>query len=325
MSIDMTTFVCIAKVSNAWVIYDSIRLDNKDALLELSKLIKNYNGSEDGNLFIYYDYENFKKLNESIIFLYLELEMYKISNNLFAVKENELTKIISNFLDSTIHLGLCHILPAENFIRKSTFRKCVEIIKKNKNKQDDEILKKYLPTIIQVRKLHSNPVVVKNITDLISRLYIDSPYKLKHSFFDSEGKRLINLYNTISEWYPLDNPGTSLMVAIGAFGFEDFNAILFLALDRIKFRLGDLEGKTDWREIDHMIPELINRKLDLLHLISWMVDKRLFKAKDLMQTIPLASIIPGDGMLLFEDSIDANLRFELDTYYQHVQYNLITN
>jgi hypothetical protein len=319
----MTCFIAIAEVSNAWVVFHSLRTVEDYAKKELRDLIKKNNGDMYGVLYI--DFENYKseQLDKSLWNLFDELRKYKISNNVFNIKERTLGKIISDFLNEGMECGLISIYPYQNFIRKTTYSECLKRIKVNMKNRDIEIYNKYFPSIIKARELFSSPQVVKNVQDIVDRIYINPKHSLKHSLFDSEGRRIRELYYSWYKWYDLGAVGTNLMVATGAFGFESHNAILFLAFDRIKSKLPMLEEKKDWRHIDNMLPELISRKLDLLHLFSWMKQKRIFNGRKLIEAAPLAKLIPGDGLHFFKDSIDEDFKYQLKNFYPDIEYVLI--
>ena len=319
----MTCFVAIAEVSNAWVVFHSLRTADDYAKEELRDLIKKNNGEMYGNLYI--NFENYKteQLDKLLWKLFDELRKYKISNNVFNITERTLGKIISDFLDVAMECGLIGIYPYQNFIRKTTLHECLKRIKVNRKNRDIEIYNKYLPAIIKARALFANPQVLKNVQDIVDRIYIHPKHSLKHSLFDSEGRRISKLYYSWHEWYDLGAVGTNLMVAIGAFGFESHNAILFLAFDRIKAKLSILEEGSDWRHVDNMLPDLISKKLDLIHYFSWMKQKRLFKGRKLIEAAPLAKLIPGDGLHLFQDSIDEDLKYMLEHFYPDLEYVLI--
>jgi hypothetical protein len=319
----MTCFVAVAEVSNAWVVLHSLRTDNDYAKEELRDLIKKNNGEMYGILFI--NFENYKteQLDKLLWQLFDELRKFKISNNVFNISERVLGRVISDFLDGAMDCGLINIYPYQNFIRKTTSHECLKRIKVNRKNRDIEIYKKYHPAILKARALFENQQVVNNIKSIVDRIYINPKHSLKHGLFDSEGRRISNLYYSWHEWYDLGAVGTNLMVAIGAFGFESNNAILFLAFDRIKEKLSILEERKDWRHIDNMLPQLISRKLDLIHYFSWMKQKGLFKGYKLIEAAPLASLIPGDGLHLFKDSIDQDLGYMLENFYPDLKYELI--
>ena len=83
------------------------------------------------------------------------------------------------------------------------------------------------------------------------------------------------------------------------------------------------QRRSDWRNVDNMLPDLISKKLDLIHYFSWMKQKRLFKGRKLIEAAPLAKLIPGDGLHLFQDSIDEDLKYMLEHFYPDLEYVLI--
>jgi hypothetical protein len=319
----MTCFVAVAEVSNAWVVFHSLKTADDYAKEELRDLIKKNGGEIYGNLVINFEGGEVNQLDKLLWKLFDKLHRYKISNNVFNITERALGKIISDFLDEAMECGLIGVHPFQNFIRKTTSRECLKRIQANRKNRDIEIYNKYLPAILQARKLFSNPQVVKNVQDIVNRIYINPKHTLKCGLFDSEGRRISKLYYSWHEWYDLGAVGTSLMVAIGAFGFKSHNAVLFLAFDRIKGRLSSLEGRNDWRNIDNMLPDLLSRKLDLIHLFSRMKQKRLLKGWQLIEAAPLASLIPGDGLHLFKDSMDEDMGYMLEHFYPRLRYVLI--
>ena len=319
----MTCFVAVAEVSNAWVVFFSRSTNDSYAKKELQELIQKNNGDMNGILFIDFENKKNEQLDELIWKLFEDLRKYKISNNVFNIKENVLEQIISGFLDQAMNCGLINIYPYKNFITESTSSECLKRIIVNKKKSAVEIYDEYLPSIIKARKLFENPKVVKNIQDIVDRIYIHPSHSLKHSIFDSEGRRIRRLYSTTHEWYDLGAVETSLMLAIGAFGFENHNAILFLAFDRIKWKLSILEEKKDWRHIDNMLPELISKKLDLIHFYSWMKQKGFIKGWKLIEAAPLAKLIPGNGLYLFQDSFDEDFEYMLENFYPDLEYVLL--
>lgn len=319
----MTCFVAVAKVSNAWVVFHSLRKSDEYAREELRDLIKKNHGKMHGDLFCEFEYYEVELLDRSIKKLFDDLSKYRISNNVYNISEKPLAKIIADFLDSAMDCGLTQIYPFKNFIRRATSQKCLEKIKINRKIKDDEIYKKYLPAILKARALFEDPQVVKNVQDIVDKIYINPKHSLKHGLFDSEGKRIYKLYSSWHEWYDLGKVGTSFMVAIGAFGYESHNAILFIAFDRIKSHLSILENKNDWRHIDEMLPELISKKLDLLHLFSWMKKRGMLKGWQMIDAVPLAKLIPGDGLHLFKDSVDENFNYVVENFYPDLEYVLI--
>ena len=90
----MTCFVAIAEVSNAWVVFHSLRTDDAYAKEELRDLIKENNGDMYGNLYI--DFENYKteQLDKLLWKLFDELSKFKISNNVFNITERTLAKMV---------------------------------------------------------------------------------------------------------------------------------------------------------------------------------------------------------------------------------------
>jgi len=320
----MSCFISVVEVRNAWIVSDTLWTDNDYALEELSKLIKINGGQKRPPMFIEYENYQVNDIEPQIKNLRINLKPYLISTNLYNISEKILRKIISDFIDETLNFGLLKIIPIQNIFRKSTFSKCLPIMRINRKKLDQEIYNKYLPFIISARKVYSNPMVLKNIEEIVHRIYIDPKHKFKHSLFDSQGKRLYQLYLKSYEWYDLYYSGNNIMLAVGAFGFNDYKAILFLAFDRIRNRLNDLEEKSDWRDIDYILPELLIKKLDLLHFFSWMKSKGLFQPSTLIQSAPLAKIIPGDGLHLFEESMDEDMQFELANFYPDIEYSLVS-
>ena len=319
----MTCFVALAEVSNAWVVFFSRSTDESYSKKELQYLIQQNNGDMNEILFI--DFENKKndQLDQLIWKLFEELSKYKISNNVFNITEKLLEKIISDFLDQAMNCGLVKIYPYKNFINESTSNECLKKIIVNKKRRDVEIYNEYLPSIIKARKLFENPKVVKNVQDIVDRIYIHPSHSLRHKIFDSEGRRIRNLYSTRHEWYGLGAVENNLMLAIGTFGFEHHNAILFIAFERIRWKLSILEEKKDWRRIDNMLPALISKKLDLIHLFSWMKQRGVIKGWKLIEAAPLANLIPGDGLHLFQDSIEEDLNYMLEHFYPDLEYVLI--
>ena len=319
----MSCIISMIEVRNAYVICDTLWTDNDYAKKELAGLVKTNGGANGKRLYIEFENYEVESLESCIKIFRANLEPHLISRNLYNIQEKSLAKIASDFVESAMNFGLSKIYPADNILRKSTFDKCIPTLKINRSKSDQKICDRYLPAIKLARDLYSNPKILKNIEELVNRIYIDPSHKLKHSFFDSEGKRLSQLYHSTHDWYKMYYSGTNLMVAIGAFGFEDPKAILFLAFDRIRHHLNDLEERRDWRHIDNMLPQLIKDKLDLIHLFSWMKEKKLLDSFQLIQAAPLANIIPGDGLHLFTDSFDEYTKFELDNFYPHLKYELI--
>lgn len=319
----MSCIISMIEVRNAYVIYDTLWTDNDYAKQELADLVKANGGAGGKKLYIEFDNYKVESLEPCIKRFRANLESHLISRNLYNIQEKSLAKIVSDFIESAMNFGLSKIYPLENILRKSTFDKCIPILKINRGKSDQEIYDRYLPAIKLARDLYSNPKILKNIEELVNRIYIDPLHKLKHSFFDSEGKRLSQLYYSAHDWYKMYYLGTNLMVAIGAFGFEDPKAILFLAFDRIQRHLNDLEERRDWRHIDNMLPQLIKDKLDLIHLFSWMKERGVIDSFQLIQAAPLANIIPGDGLHLFADSFDEYTMFEINNFYPHLKYELI--
>jgi hypothetical protein len=319
----MTCFVAVAKVSNAWIVFHSLRRSDGHAREELRDLIKKNHGKMHGNLFIEFEYYEVERLDGFLKKLFYELSTYRISNNVFNISEKLLAKIIADFLDAAMDCGLMQIYPYKNFIRKVTSQKCLGKIKINRKIKDEETYQKYLPAILKARALFEDPKVVKNVQEIVEKIYISPKHSLKHGLFDTEGKRIYKLYSNWHEWYDLGKVGTSLMVAIGAFGYENHNAILFIAFDRIKSHLSILENKNDWRSIDEMLPDLIAKKLDLLHLFSWMKQKGLLNGWQMIDAAPLAKLIPGDGLHLFQDSMGENIDYVLENFYPDLEYVLI--
>jgi len=72
-----------------------------------------------------------------------------------------------------------------------------------------------------------------------------------------------------------------------------------------------------------MLPELIAKKLDLLHLFSWMKQKGLLNGWQMIDAAPLAKFIPGDGLHLFQDSMGENIDYVLENFYPDLEYVLI--
>ena len=319
----MTCFVAVSKVSNAWVVFFSRSTNESYSKKELQDLIQKNNGDMTGVLFIDFENKKNEQLDNLIWKLFEDLSKYKISNKVFNITETVLEQIISDFLDQAMDCGLKNIYPYKNFIKEPTSSECLKRIIINKKKRDVEIYNEYLPLIIKARKLFGNPKVVKNIQDIVDRIYIHPSHSLKHSIIDSEGRRIRKLYASKHDWYDLGAVEISLMVAIGAFGFENHNAILLLAFDRIKWKLSILEEKNDWRQIDNMLPELISKKLDLIHFFSWMKQKKLLKGWQLIEAAPLANLIPGNGLYLFQDSFDDDLDYILEHFYPDLEYVLL--
>lgn len=319
----MTWFVAVAEVSNAWVVFFSRSTNNSYAKKELQDLIQKNNGDMNGILFIDFENKKNEQLDELILKLFEELRKFKISKNVFNITENVLEQIISDFLDQAMNCGLINIYPYKNFIRKTTSTECLKRIIINRKKRDVEIYNEYFPVITKARELFTNAKVVKNIQDIIDRIYIHPSHSLRHTIFDSEGRRIRKLYSTQHEWYGLSAVETNLLLAIGAFGFENHNAILFIAFERIRWKLSILEEKKDWRRIDNMLPELISKKLDLIHLFSWMKQRGVIKGWKLIEAAPLANLIPGNGLYLFQDSFDEDLDYILEHFYPDLEYVLL--
>jgi hypothetical protein len=54
-----------------------------------------------------------------------------------------------------------------------------------------------------------------------------------------------------------------------------------------------------------------------------MKQKRLFKGRKLIEAAPLAKLIPGDGLHLFQDSFNEDLKYMLEHFYPDLEYVLI--
>jgi hypothetical protein len=318
----MACFLAIAEVSNAWVVLHSLSDSDEYATDRLKDLLKKNNGGDSPVLFINFEGYSFDDLKEKFYTLFGFLNRYKISDNLFNITESMIQELVSNFLDDALECGLIGIYPFKNFIRESTSSNCLNVIKKNRRSMDIETYEKYLPAIIKVREFFGNSEVVNNIKAVVNKIYIDPGHTLDHGLFDYEGRRISKLYRSSHEWFNLGDVGTSLMVAVGAFGFTNHNAILFLAFDRVRKNLTNLEKRYDWRHVDNIMPELLTRELDLIHYFSWIREKVQYKTWKLIEAAPLASIIPGEGLHLFRDSLDEDLQYRLDNFYPDIKYVL---
>jgi hypothetical protein len=320
----MTCFVAVAEVSNAWVVSNSLGIDQEYAKESVIELIKKSNGNPSQTLFI--DFENYalEDMNKCISTLEANLRKYQISRNLYNIDAKTITKIISDFVENSLTCGLINLSPIPNLLRKTTLTKCIPVLKKNIQERDLKICKKYLTPIVQLRLLYSDPQVVQNVKDIVNRIYLDTTHKLQHSFFDTEGKRLTKLYASAHQWHQYETPGTSLMIAVGAFGYEDPKAILFLAFDQIRKNLrGRLEEKKDWRRIDHILPTLLKQNSTLFHFICWAKNNKIIESWKFIDSAPLVKVIPEKKIYLFKDSFDEEMEFILENIYPDLEYVLI--
>jgi hypothetical protein len=243
-----------------------------------------------------------------------------------------LAEILSNFLERNTCNGLHTVWPRHNLISGLQMQAISDQVKANRRRLDQEILDEYTPVIHQTRKLFLDSGFKKNITEIVQRFYIDPKHKWKHHLFDREGSRLLGLLANRHDWYPVPVPGkqryanfqSSLVIAIGAFGFSDFNGILSFAFSQIELNPFRLEEKRNWALADILLKDCVMQRVDLFHLVSWVVQRRIHEPDILLPLLPIADIIPG-GIFLFTDSLrDDDVKFDLETHYNNLKYTEIT-
>jgi hypothetical protein len=318
----MADFLAVCEARNAWIVFDSSYMGEDYARAQLNKLLRDYSSPNPEIVFCYFtdtcslrDFEPLSSFRDS-------LRDSEITKFLYNIPKSSLSNLFGSFVVEASTQGLVQIAPFKNKVLDSScLGSAIHGLKLARASEDQKVQEKYLPKIAKVRSLYANPSVQRDIETVIQRIYLHPEHKFKTSMFDGEGKKIEDLYFRCNDWHPLEDSGAFLQIAIGAFGFNDYRAIQYIAFDRIQRARPDLEGRRDWRNIDTLMPDLISRRLDLLHLLSWMRPKG-FDPLQLRQSLPIAHVIPG-GIYFFETTFDDDLSFILDNFYPSVDYTLI--
>ena len=324
----MEAYITIGKIKNTWIIFHSTYATE---IPEEVHKFKSQNVTRmDLKMSIGYDTKDEKKLKYKIEEFERTIRQHRIVNYLYDIEEKIIAKIVFYLLEETKDLGLVYLYPLDGLLPRQVVEYFKPAIRRNKQLVDSEIYNNYMPCIKTARQVYSNENNLKNIKSIVHRIYIDPKHKLQHSMFDSEGKRLINIFYDYHDWHPIylpssaveNNAGKKLMLAGGAFGFEDPKAILFLAFQRVWEELKELEAG-NWKNIDYQLSESISRNFNLLNLYKRMREQNIFNVSKLIQYAPLAPIMPDKKIYLFEDTLDEAMKHEIDNFYPNLNYELI--
>jgi len=315
----MTDIVAICEARNSWIVFESSLMGEDFAKRTFNDLLSSYADREKERVICRFLESVRLKDMAALDELKRGLRPFEIKKYLYNVPRKTLSELFSKFIVDCSEKGLSEIIPFQNtLLNEKQLDRALPGIKNARKSEDRAICEKYLPAAMKLRALHSSQLVQNNIEMLIRRIYLHEKHRFKTSLFDTEGKRLEDLYFDSLNWYRVEVKGSPLQTAITAFGFRSYNAIKFLAFNRINTLRSDLEGRKDWRNIDWELPSLIESRLDLLHLFARLKSKG-FDTKDLMQLLPVADHIPG-GMYFFESSITDNLKFVLKNFYPGLSY-----
>jgi hypothetical protein len=319
-----STFIQIAEASNSWIITHSLTKDNDYSAQEFNEMLKKFGGKKSSQIFIQFQNYDSRKLEHAIKELENSLTKFEISDGLYNISRSLLSSILSEFIKNYSALGIVSIPLTRSLIKAAITKKTISTIKANIAYRDKEILLRYKPEILKLREIYSDSLKFNNIKRIVDQIYLSPTHDFSTSFFDSEGKKLKALYHEWYEWYAFSTNNTKLMLAIGAFGYEDNAAIYFLAFHRLISHLDKVVGRQDWRIIDNLIPQLIKGNLGLLELISWLIEDNIISASSLLEAAPIASLIPGDNLLLANKSFDdEGFKLHVKNFYPNLEYNLL--
>ena len=263
----------------------------------------------------------------------LKIRPFRIQNSIFNLEKIKLSKLISDFILKTYNSGLIGLDNGiVGLIPKNTINLCQKQMRINIKKKDDLILEKYEPEIIRARKLFESQALVKNIDEIVKKVYLSESKRLVDSFFDFEGKRLSKLTFEFefADFHKFRFNGTTLMIAIGAFGYWDFRGTLFLASQRIiRDRIGRDSAEIvnhafeyKWKIIDRYLCDAIRNKYGLIQLISRLANSGNFNKLNLIDVVPIMELIPG-GLHLLGGLHEEKQKEFIEKYYPNLDYTLV--
>ena len=322
-------FIALIEANNSWIIYDtSENYGAENHHQELRYLMQKSGDLESTVIYIQLldspiDFEKLSIYRKELI---KTLIKYKVIKNIYNIDRETLSSIVCDFIKKSCSFGISNIAPIKNNLIPINFiNQIAPLLRQCKEFENKKIYEKWLPDIMMARKLFSSPQIIANIKLITERIYLEKEHKFVHSFFDSNGKRIRDLFEDRYKWYPLPNEiGASLMVALGAFGYNDHKAILFLAFQRLHQDLSIIEGRKDWRVIDNKIPPMFRDKLTLLSYFASMTENGYFKNNFMLESIPLAEIIP-DGLYFFDNYFNEEVKYHLETFYPNIKYKIVNH
>lgn len=313
-------FIAIAQTSNSYLISHSINIDNDYAMEIFRDKLKKYNGIFSNSFLIQFENYDFNKLKDVIDALMASIKKFEIGDNLYNIDHDRLSATISQFIKNYAYLGITHIPLHNSLISTDVIEGAIPTIRMNVQRVNDEISSRYLPEILKIRAIYSDANKYENIRKLVNKIYLSPTHNFTDSFFDKEGKALEKLYYDWYKWYGFGTNNNLSMLAIGAFGFNDIKGVYFLAFHRLISHIERLRNKNDWRNIDRLLPELIESNYDLSTLFVWMIRKNLISGDILLQAAPLQNIIPNKIINLYKKSFNDH---GFDAYVKNIYPNLI--
>lgn len=313
------TFIAISDTSNSYLISHSINTDSDYAVELLRDKLKKYKGTFTKTFFIQFENSDWNKVNDAIHAFMKSIKKFEIGDGLYNINYDILSITISQFIKNYAHLGITSIPFNNPIVLHDLIESVIPIIRNNVHQIDEEILSRYQPEILKIRTIYSDNYKYENIKRLVNKIYLSPTHNFSDSFFDKEGKALEKLYQDWYNWYGFGTNNNLSMLAIGAFGFNDTKGIFFLAFHRLISHIERLRKKNDWRNIDNLLPQLIESRYDLSTLFVWMIREKMIRADILIQAAPLQSIIPNKTINLYERSFDDD---GFDGYVKNIYPNL---
>jgi hypothetical protein len=312
----VTYDVLISKINNAWLV--STGFSDGDWKLEYDILRKNGNNKSE---ITWLQFDEFPKIQ--IKNLEDNLKKFKVVDYIYNINEYNLSDIVSNLITEAIDIGkLLPIVNPINIFQDSVIKSLIPKIRFNVSQRNLLSKKKYTELILNVRQTFSNNEDVEVIKEIVKRVYLSPDHKIQKNIFDIEGKRAkTNLNSKLWESFRLKG-ASALFTAVGSFGFQNSQALYFLAFRAILLNDVDFSNK-NLRHIDDALVNLLPKNGHLLDLFKIMSSKKVMNLWDLIQTASLVDFLPNNEIFLFESSLGEKQKIFLENYYPDLKYVII--